>query len=311
MTIRNCLFVFLLASRSLAQMPQSIVITSAASFQKGLPPKGSIGTAFCTGLQVQGLVSAAGFPLPRTLAGISITVGGALAPIFSVAEGAGYQQINFQVPQEAMLNQQEGTWTIAVVQNGSRITAQLATLQSPGDFFRIVSSFGAFQHAADFSLVTEQNPAQSGEVLVGYLTGLPESRPEIPTGEATPLSPLFVVPQPNIAGMVDQFAVLLNGTVVANGCSVLNAPCQATSILFLGLTPGTVGVYQVNFVVPASIMSGNVTVQLQRSKCTNLFGTPCTGVAFSANAAAGCKSVGAGSAIQNVCTSEAVLLPVR
>lgn len=310
MAIRSCLFFFLLAGADFAQSPQSIVITSAASFQPGLPPKGSIGTAFCTGLQMQGVVSAVGYPLPRTLSGISITVGGALAPIFSVAEGAGYQQINFQVPQEAMLNQQDGTWTVAVVQNGSRITAQVATVQSPGDFFRIASSFGAFQHAADFSLVTEQNPAQSGEVLVGYLTGLPESRPAIPTGEATPLSPLFVVPQFNVAGLVDQFAVLLNGTVAANSCPVINTPCPATSILFLGLTPGTVGVYQVNFVVPASTESGNMIVRLQRSRCVNLFGTPCTSVDFNANATVGCKSSATG-ATREVCTSEAVLLPVR
>ena len=159
--------------------------------------------------------------------------------------------------------------------------------------------------------MTEQNPAHAGEVLVGYLTGLPSAEPAIPTGEAAPLSPLFVVPQFNIAGLLDQFAVLLNGIVMANSCPVINTPCPATSILFLGLTPGTAGVYQVNFVVPASIMSGNVIVQLQRSRCGNLFGTPCTSAAFSANAAAGCKSDGIGSSIRSTCTSEAVLLPVR
>lgn len=167
----------------------------------------------------------------------------------------------------------DGTWTVTATQNATQITGQVEMSQSPGDFFQ-VGNLGAVQHASDFSLVTEQNPARPGEVLVGYLTGLPVTQPTVPTGEAAPFSPLAVVPQPNIIISVDQFAILLNGTVTANGCSVANAPCQASNVLFLGLTPGFVGIYQVNFVLPSSASTGHLTVQLQRSACASPFGAP-------------------------------------
>lgn len=64
-----------------------IVVTDGASFEAGLlPAPGSIGTIFCTGLSVTGVVSAPGTPLPQTLAGVTVTVGGAQAPLFAVAD---------------------------------------------------------------------------------------------------------------------------------------------------------------------------------------------------------------------------------
>jgi uncharacterized protein (TIGR03437 family) len=292
-----------------AQSMQSIVVTSAASFQRGLPPKGSIGTAFCAGLQVQGVVYATTNPLPFTLDGISVTVGGAPAPILAVADDGGYQQINFEVPQEAAPNS-DHTWTVTASQDGTQLTAQVASLQSPGDFFWVSSNLAALQHA-DYSLVTEQNPAHPGEVLVGYLTGLSDAWPVVPTGEASPFSPLAVVSQINSQSLVDQFALLLNGAILANNCPVEYSPCQPSSLLWLGLTPGLVGVYQLNFVVPPATASGNALIQLQRSSCAVFFGANCnSGGAFVANASAGCISPGGGG-IRKVCTSSTVPLPIR
>lgn len=309
--MRYCLYCFLLVGASLAWPAQNVTVTSAASFQGGLPPKGSLGTLFCTGLQVQGVIYAPTYPLPRALGGISLTVGSASAPILAVADLGGYQQINFEVPQEASPNA-DGTWTVTAIQNATQVTVQVEMSQSPGNFFEVGASLGAFQHANDFSLVTEEHPARAGEVLVAYLTGLPGTQPAIPTGEAAPFSPLAVVPQPNRVTSVDQFAILLNGMVIANSCSVANAPCQASNILFLGLTPGIAGVYQMNFVLPPSTGAGNLTVQLQRSRCATLAGTPCGGLGapFLANAIPGCISL-AGSGTRDVCTGSAVLLPVR
>src|ERR1035437_11089216 len=42
----------------------NIVVTNAARFRTGIPAPGSIGTIFCTGLVVTGIVSASGVPLP-------------------------------------------------------------------------------------------------------------------------------------------------------------------------------------------------------------------------------------------------------
>jgi uncharacterized protein (TIGR03437 family) len=291
-----------------AQSAQSIVVTSAASFQRGLPPKGSLATAFCTGLQVQGVVNVTTNPLPFTLDGISVTVGGAPAPLLAVADDSGYQQINFEVPQEAAPSS-DGTWTVTASQNGTQLTAQIANLQSPGDFFWVGSNLAAFQHAVDYTLVTEQNPAHPGEVLLGYLTGLPGTYPIVPTGEASPFSPLAVVPQGNAPTDVIQFGLLLDGAVIANPCAVNWGVCQTSSLLWLGLTPGTVGVYQLNFVVPPTAAPGDVAIQLQRSSCAVLFGGYCqSGGELLANASPGCVPAGVG---RNVCTGSAVPLPIR
>ena len=272
-----------------------------------MPPRGSLASAFCTGLQVDGTVHGTTNPLLLTLAGISVTIGGAPPPILAVADDGGYQQINFEVPQEAGQNR-GGTWTVTVSQDGTQLSAQVTSSQSPGDFFLVGSNLAAFQHASDYSLVTEQNPAHPCEVLVGYLTGLPTTDAAVPTGEASPFSPLAVVLQPNDPTSVHQFALLLNGTVIANPCAADYGPCQVSSLLWLGLAPGLVGVYQLNFVVPATASSGNAAVQLQESNCAVFFGAYCqSGGFFIPNASRGCFSYYQGS----VCTGSAVPLPIR
>src|SRR5713226_2996823 len=89
-------FVLLLATEASGQIG-NIVVTSAASFQLGIPPGWSIGTIFCTGLSISRLVTATTLPLPYKLAEITVTIGGAPAPLFAVAALSGFQQINFQM----------------------------------------------------------------------------------------------------------------------------------------------------------------------------------------------------------------------
>jgi uncharacterized protein (TIGR03437 family) len=177
---------------TLAQLPQNIVVTSASSFQVGIPARGSIGTIFCTGMNISGSVQANGVPLPWNLAGVSVTVGGANAPLFSVSGLSGYQQINFQVTEEAVFGN-DGSAAVAVTQNGNTgiATAIAQFPTSPGEFFTLPNSLrGAFQHASDYSVVTDANPAHAGETVIGYLTGLAGTVPVVPTGQASPFSPL-------------------------------------------------------------------------------------------------------------------------
>ena len=242
---------------ALAQSPRNIVVTSASSFRVGVPPQGSIGAIFCTGLNISGTVQAAGAPLPWSLAGVSVTVGGAQAPLFSVSGLSGYQQINFQVPQEAVIAGY--SVPITVTQNGDTgsTTAPASSVYqpSPGDFFTLPnSSYGAFQHATDYSTITPANPARAGETVIGYLTGLEATVPPVPTGQASPYSPLAIVPQ-------------TTGLRVREYALFVMPGFPSTSIIFLGLTPGLVGVYQANFVLPASAPSGDLTIQLQLHTC--------------------------------------------
>jgi uncharacterized protein (TIGR03437 family) len=319
MAVLRLLFSASLVSVVCGQTPQGIiqnvVVTSAASFQVGLPPAGSIGAIFCTGLQVQGIVTAQGTPLPMSLAGVTVTVGGAPAPLFAVADDGGYQQINFQVPQGAVFNIVNGAngfvnaATTIVTQNGNQGSAQAPISTSPGDFFVLSGGFGAFQHAADYSLVTTQSPAQSGEIIVGYLTRLPSTNPAVPTGEPAPQSPPAVVFQADQLDDVDFFDLLLNGAPIAlNGESAFDT-------LFLGLSPGLVGVYQVNFMVPFSAAPGNTNVQLQRFTCSAIFGAPCGAygpISGISGTAIGCTSTAFGTGqTWKACNSSPVLLPIQ
>lgn len=226
-----------------------IVVTDGASFEAGLlPAPGSIGTIFCTGLSVTGVVSAPGTPLPQTLAGVTVTVGGAQAPLFAVADLGGYQQINFQVPHSVQLDASTGTANVVVSQG----EAQSVGIATPvnlglGAFFRVgATPYGLFQHGADYSLVTTSNPAKVGEVIVGYATGLNPPNPYPPDGQATPMSPLYPVPQND----TNTINMDLTGVYIKDSAGQVNGAVPGNGLLFMGLAPGMVGVYQINLVMP-------------------------------------------------------------
>jgi hypothetical protein len=156
-----------------------------------------------------------------------------------------------------------------VTQNGVLGTAMVQGVRAaPGDFFRIGSTqFGVFQHASDSALVTSDNPAQAGETIIGYATGLPPAEPPVPIGQPTPISPLSHVPQ--VAGNreVDRLGVLVADILLLDPVPVSGDTTGQFPIPFMGLAPGLVGVYQINFVLPEGVGSGNVPVRLGRDLC--------------------------------------------
>jgi uncharacterized protein (TIGR03437 family) len=250
----------------------NIVVTSAASFQPGLPPKGSIGTIFCTGLRVSGIVSAAGTPLPTGLAGVTVTVGGVAAPLFAVADIGRYQQINFQMPVQYSPLAPAPTELI-VTQNGVQGSALVQGVRSaPGDFFQVpYTQFGVFQHASDYALVTPDNPARAGEFIIGYATGLPPAEPPVPLGQPAPLEPLSYVPQVTGNRTVDRVGVLIDSALLLDPVPASGDTTGQLPIPFMGLAPGQVGVYQINFVFPEGLRSGNLPIRLGRDLCVSIF----------------------------------------
>ena len=91
---------------------------------------------------------------------------------------------------------------------------------------------GAILHAADFQPVTESNPAQPGELLLIFCTGLGPVLPEVPSGDVSPgtepLARTVSLPMVNIGGI----------------------PAE---VVYSGLAPGFVGLYQVNVEVPVAL----------------------------------------------------------
>lgn len=256
----------------------NIVVTNAASFQLGMPPDGSIGTIFCTGIVIPGLVTAQSIPLPFSLAGVTVSVGGLAAPLFAVADLGGFQQINFQAPSELNLNS-DGLLPIIVSQNGSQgsVNVDPAPADSVGDFFRLeATQFGIFQHGADYSLVTPENPATAGETLIAYATGLPTATPLVPTGQTAPLSPLSYVKMnyypadPGLLPSTNYMGLSIDGLELSDPATESGDVTGELPIPFMGLTPGAVGLYQVNFVMP-QVAAGNATIRLEWVQCNSHF----------------------------------------
>jgi uncharacterized protein (TIGR03437 family) len=92
----------------------------------------------------------------------------------------------------------------------------------------------------DYSLVTPANPAQPGETLLGYVTGLGDVSPAISDGAPGPSD------------------VLSNAT---NAITVYIGGMPAT-VTFAGLAPTLSGLYSIVFTVPTGVASGNQIVTL-------------------------------------------------
>lgn len=153
-------------------------------------------------------------------------------------------------------------------------------------FFTDTKGNGVFQHAADYSLVTASNPAHAGEYLIAYGINLGPVRNTPSSGAPAPSDPLPAsippgTPQSGVCGMAD--VIQIGATKVVPS--------------YVGLAPGTAGVYQVNFQLPGSLtQSGDVPVTLARTITANSFGQ--------------CLGSGLGNT-SSTSTSRQVLLPVR
>lgn len=208
-------------------------VANSAGFHLGLPYPGGLATLFVHGLSLASTVTASELPLPLQLAGVSISVYGVPAPILAVANvgplGApGSQQINFQVPFGT-----PGNGNIA----GIALTYQGATSYSvptrvaPG-IFTLPDGSGAIQHASDFSPVTPEHPAQTGETIIIYATGLGDVSPPVATGVAA-TGPAIVVP-------------CYSPPTVSVG-----------DVLYAGITPGFPGMYQLNVRISPNALPGD------------------------------------------------------
>jgi uncharacterized protein (TIGR03437 family) len=255
----------------------NIVVTNAASFRAGVPQPGSVGTIFCTGLSVSGIVAADHVPLPFSLAGVTVSIGGAQAPLFAVADLGGYQQINFQVPVEAQFtagyySEVAGNTQVVVSQNGVQGSVAAAVdTTTPGEFFQN-GGYGIFQHV-DYSLVTKENPAAPGETIIAYLTGLQTATPTVPTGQPAPTDPLAIECDRTPALSVSQHILQLGSTSIYDpydvdpGC--ISSYTQISGPLsYIGLSPGSVGLFQINFMVPANAQFGDQSLSLVWRRCS-------------------------------------------
>ena len=179
-------------------------------------------------------------PLATTLGQTSVRIGGLPAPLYYVSPG----QINAQVPFELAPGH---PYAIYVSANGaiSNSNAIQVTGDAPG-----IAQFAAgeiiAQHFTDYTLVTESSPAKPGEIVIFYLAGLGLTNPAVASGTASPSM--------NLPALVDTPTLTLNGVTV-----------PPANILFVGLTPTLVGLYQVDFTVPANAPNGDLPLVITQA----------------------------------------------
>jgi uncharacterized protein (TIGR03437 family) len=221
-------------------------ITSAASFISGATA-GSIVTVFGSGLTsgVNGIVKAEKLPLPTQLAGTSVFVNGIPAPIFAVANIDGKEQINFQMPYEVA--GYESVEVVVSTYNGNSAAIPVRLLPAQPGIFTMDGTTAAVLHAADYTLVTMGNPANRGEIVAVYATGL---------------GPVTLSPSTGVAASSEQ----LSRTVDAVQVTIGGNPAE---VLYSGLAPGLVGVYQVNVRIPWDAPAGEAALVISSGGATS------------------------------------------
>ena len=241
-------------------------LTNAASFNPGLPGPGGLASVFVHGVAVSGTVAATGFPLPITLAGVSILVDGTPAPILVVADlgsvnGMATQQINFQVPFEAPAITSPGHAHVVELRYGGLSTYVSPQNVGPG-IFVLPDGTPAIQHAADYSLVTASNPVVKGETIVVYATGLGS----VVNGPATGMPATGPAPiGPTTCGAV---------TINAPQTPASYTSSSFGNVVYAGLTPGYVGLYQLNVATLPSLPSGKIDLQIDYDQCWPIYALP-------------------------------------
>ena len=218
----------------------SASVVNGASFLAGVSP-GSIITILGTNLasNVTGIVQASSVPLPTRLMGISVTFNGIPAPLLAVANVNRQEQINLQVPVELA-----GQTSVTMVVNSNGVLSAPVSVNllpaAPG-IFTTDGSNGAILHASDFRPAAASDPALRGEDVILYATGLGAVAPVVGTGQAAPSAPLPIS--------------VVTPVVTVGGVNAI--------VVFSGLAPGFVGLYQLNIGLPPNVPSGLLDVIIQ------------------------------------------------
>jgi uncharacterized protein (TIGR03437 family) len=223
-------------SHNLAPVLNEIGISNAfaVAAEPGVPlAPGTIIQIYGSNLASQ-TTTASAIPLPTSLNQTSVLIGGESAPLYYASPG----QINAQVPFELTAG---NPYQVIVIANSALSTPQPIQLSvdSPG-----IAQFAAGQIIAqhpDNSLVLETSPAAPGEYLVMYVAGMGLTSQLVPSGAASPA-----------ASVVDTPTLTLNGVPVGK-------------VLYAGLTPTLVGLYQINFQVPADAPNGDLLLVLTQT----------------------------------------------
>ena len=195
-------------------------VQNGATFTSNPVAPGSVVTL--KGNNLAGRIAAAlSYPLASTMAGASVSVNGTPAPLFYVSPS----QINIQLPYEIA----PGSAALSV--NACGGTSPVATFQvAPTAPYILLGGNGAaLIQNADYSLNSAAKPAHAGDTVMVYLIGIGAVDNTVATGQPA-------------GNMVLAHAKAPSSATIGG---------QSAPVLFLGLTPGFVGLAQANLTVPS------------------------------------------------------------
>jgi uncharacterized protein (TIGR03437 family) len=278
MNTKSLLFLF--CSAVFARANTAVVISAGYSMPVQIPvAPGQIITFFVSGIGdslTESVVAAPG-ALSASLAGISATLQQTTrpvtAPLLEVRpvstcsplppQPCGtFAAVTVQIPFE-LVEEVPGSFsipvpaTLSIAENGSPVA--LVRLKPTVDNIHVIKACDllpvstALRAAgrcnpsvthADGSVVSASNPAKGGEELVLYAFGLGKTVNAVATGEPSPT--------PASASFTHalDFAFRVDALPTQPRPLAPDSPASTPTSVFAGLSPGSIGLYQVNFVVP-------------------------------------------------------------
>ncbi len=232
MRITICFLIcFLWGIASVWAQPKVTAVAQGADFSAILAP-GMLASVIGTGF-APAAISASSVPLPTTLSNVSVNVNGRAVPLTF----ANASQINFQLPYGTAT----GTASLTVTNNGqvSNAISFPVAAYAPG-VFQYGAGHGVIQNQ-DYALNSAASPAVAGSFVIVYLTGIGITNPTVADGIGASSAPLAQ-------------AIPTTSATIAGARS---------NVVFIGLTPGNVGLAQANIQIPALAIDGEFPLVVQ------------------------------------------------
>ncbi len=195
-------------------------VDNTASGSPNQTPAGSVFSIYGSDLATKA-DQPTNIPLPTSALNTTVTVNGELAPLFYVSP----TQINAQMPEDI----KAGLATV-IVKNGSSTSNAVAVMVPATGTPGIIvygNNRAVVVNSDNVTVNSPTSPAKVGDEVTVYFTGGGPVTGGTPVTGAPSASGLLV-PQP--------YSVTVSGT--------------AATVDYIGLTPGGIGLYQCNFVVP-------------------------------------------------------------
>lgn len=203
---------------------------------------GTVAAAFGANLATSSTGSSPPLPLPNSYQSTQLIVSSQIAPLYYVSQ----PQLNVEIPAELRPLQQ---YEAVGVVNGQLTLPVTVTLVAQAPIVDAGSDGTVIAQNANqnYSLVSASNPAHPLDTLVVYLVGMGATNPAVLSGQPAP-------GLPNLAQTTVQPVVKINN--------------QTATIVYAGLTPTYVGLYQIDFTVPSTVTAGTASLTISQGNAT-------------------------------------------